>query len=108
MTGEVWCVVMPAVAEALLVGCCLTVWLRLRHLGITGVCRWTLVVVGLDAVAQGMGLWAQLGQPAGLGWLVHTGLCYVVVYVLYRLGELLWRLRQSCACDTSTWPEMTR
>ena len=102
MNCEWWCAVVPGVAEAALVGCCLLVWLRLRQLSVSRVCQWTLVVIGLDAVTQGYTLYLHLGRPAGVSWLLHTSLSYTMVYVLYRLGALLWRLRVACTAGAAT------
>ena len=95
MTCGELCIVVPAAAEGLLLGLCLLVWWRLRGLGVNGVCQWTLVAITVDAITQGWQLWVRAGEPAGLIWLLHTALSYTMVYVLYRLGELLWKLRVS-------------
>jgi hypothetical protein len=111
MNCEWWCAVVPGVTEVVLVGCCLLVWFRLRQLGVSGVCQWALVVIGLDAMAQGHALYLRLGHPAGVTWLLHTALSYTVVYVLYRAGELLWQLRTACtsgAMAEESWVEASR
>ena len=92
--GEL-CVVVPFAAEALLVCLCVLVWLRLRELEVNGVCQWTLAAVGLDTVTQGWQLWLRAGRPAGVAWLLHAALSFTMVYILYRLGELLAHLRLS-------------
>lgn len=86
-------VLVPAGAEALLLAMCLLVWLRLRELKVNGVCQLTLAAIIVDAVVQTWQLGRQCGSPAGVPWLLHAMLSYMMVYVLYRLGEMLWARR---------------
>ncbi len=78
----------PTGAEALLLGLSLGVWRRLRALRPSGVYQLTVGAIIVDAAGQAWQLWQRLGQPAGLSWLVHIAFCYLILYVLYRLGEL--------------------
>jgi hypothetical protein len=96
MSSAWWCVVVPGLTEAALVLCCAMVWVRLRRLGVTGVCRWTLLVVGLDTLAQAHQLWMGVGRPAGVGWMLHTVVSYAVVYALYGLAGFSGRVEQVC------------
>ncbi|MBU0610884.1 MAG: hypothetical protein KKI08_23595 [Armatimonadetes bacterium] len=96
MMGEALVVLVPAAAEGLLVGLSLSVWVRLRRLGIGGVYQLTVGAIVLDAVSQAWQLWARLGRPAGGGWLLHAAVSALTLYVLYRLGHLLARMRQAC------------
>jgi hypothetical protein len=96
MDGEVLLVLVPVGTEGLLVALCLSVWARLRQLGIGGVYQVTVAAIIADAVSQTWQLWLRLGQPAGVAWLLHTALAALMLYVLYRLGHLLARMRQTC------------
>jgi hypothetical protein len=96
MMNEALLVLVPAGAEGLLLGLSLSVWARLRQLGVGGVYQLTVLAVVVDAVSQTWQLWLRLGRPAGVAWLLHVGVCYLMVYVLYRLGHLLARMRQAC------------
>jgi hypothetical protein len=93
MSGNGLLLVVPAATEALLLGSCLLVWLQLRRLGVRGVCQLTLAAVVVDALGQGWQLWQMLGRPAGVIWLVHVSLSYLMVYIVYRLGRLLGQLQ---------------
>jgi hypothetical protein len=64
----------------------------------------TLAAIGLDAASQVWQLGARMGRPAGLLWLLHVIMCYTVLYILHRLGELLARLRER-QCTTGVVPE---
>ena len=88
--------VVPTGAHVLLLVLCLKVWACLRRLAVGGVYQWTLAAIMVDGAAQGGQLCARLGHPAGIVWLVHMMLCAVMLYVLYRLGELLAHVRQVC------------
>ncbi|MEN6641982.1 MAG: hypothetical protein ABFE08_06010 [Armatimonadia bacterium] len=100
-----WMVIVPAAAEGLLLTACLLVWMKLRTLRVSGVCELTLGAITVDAAVQSWQLWLRAGGPAGVAWLLHAMLSYVMVYVLYRLGELLWRLREQKegACAAKRW-----
>jgi len=86
----------PMGAEALLLGLSLCVWRRLRALGLSGVYQLTVGAIIVDAACQAWQLWQRLGQPAGLLWLIHIAFCFLMLYVLYRLGELLARKPRRC------------
>lgn len=105
MVNDEWMVIVPAAAEGLLLTACLLVWVKLRALRINGVCELTLAAITIDAGVQSWQLWLRAGGPAGVAWLLHAMLSYVMVYVLYRLGELLWRLRErkEGACAAERW-----
>ena len=85
--------VVPTAAEGLLICLCLLVWVKLRQLEVNGACQWTLLAITMDGLTQSWQLWLRPGQPAGVVWLLHVGLSYTMVYILYRLGKLLRRLR---------------
>lgn len=91
--GGVLTVLVPAAAEMLLLGLCVGVAMRLRRLRIGGVYQLTLAGIALDGVSQAWQLWLRVGRPAGVAWLLHLVLCYMMPYILLRLGELLARLR---------------
>jgi hypothetical protein len=93
MMGEALIVLVPALAEGLLLALCLMVALRVRRLGGGGVYQLTLAAIGMDAGSQVYQLCARLGHPAGVLWLLHVVMCYTVLYILHRLGELLARMR---------------
>lgn len=87
-------VLVPAAAEVLLLGLCLRVAVRLRRLEVGGVYQLTLAGIAVDGLSQGWQLGLRLGRPAGLAWLLHVALCYMMLYLLLRLGDLLARMRQ--------------
>jgi len=93
--NEAMLMLIPAGAEGLLVGLSLSVWVQLRRLGIGGVYQLTVLAIVVDAASQAWQLWLRLGRPAGLAWLLHVAVCYVMLYVLHRLGHLLARMRQA-------------
>ena len=101
MSSDWLMIAVPATMECLLTGLCLLVWMRLRRLSVNGVCQWTLVVISADAIVQMGHLAMHVGHAAGVVWLLHAALSYTMVYVLYRLGDLLTRLRTHCACVNS-------
>lgn len=86
-------IVVPAMTDVLLLVACLGVWTRLRRLRMGRVGEWTLTAVMVDAAAQVWHLLSHQGNAAGVAWLIHVSLSYMIVYVLYRLGQLLWRLQ---------------
>ena len=96
MTSEALVTVVPAAAEVLLLLLCLEVGARLRRLRIGGVTELTLGALVADGLGQGWQLWLRLGRPAGVAWLAHILVCALMLYVLYRLGELLARMRGMC------------
>jgi hypothetical protein len=96
MGREVLTVLVPAAAEVLLLALCLSVWLRLRRLGLGGVCELTLAALVVDGIGQGWQLWLRLGRPAGVAWLAHLMVCALMLYVVYRLGELPAQVRGLC------------
>jgi hypothetical protein len=99
MTVNGWELAVPALTEMLLLGLCVGVALKLRKLQIGGVCELTLAAVMVDAVAQVWHMAGHVGRPAGAAWLVHVTLSYLMVYILYRLAELLCRVRtEAPAC----------
>jgi hypothetical protein len=95
MGHEALTALVPGAAEALLIGLSLTVWVRLRRLGVGGVYQVTAAAIATDAVSQTWQLWLRLGRPAGVVWLLHTAVCALLLYVLYRLGYLLARRRRA-------------
>lgn len=97
MNSGAWAIVVPAATEALLLATCLWVWARLRQLEVRGVGEWTLAAVIVDAGAQAWHLLSHLGTAAGLAWLIHVSLSFAMVYVLYRLGQLVLRLQDGGA-----------
>ena len=96
MTSELLPVLVPAGSELLLLAMCLMVWTRVRRLGASGIGQWTLVVIVVDGCGQVWHLMEHLGRPAGVTWLIHVSLSYLMVYVLYRLGECLRRVKMNC------------
>lgn len=88
-------IVVPAVTEVFLLMMCLRVWVGLRRLQMRGVSEWVLAAVIVDAGAQVWHLLSHLGMAAGLAWLIHVFLSYAMVYVLYRLGHLVFRLQEA-------------
>ena len=96
MRSELLPVLVPACSELLLLVMCLAVWARVRRLGASRVGQWMLVVIVVDACGQAWHLLEHLGKPAGVTWLVHASLSYLMVYVLCRLGESLWWVRRNC------------
>lgn len=96
MGHEALTALVPGAAEALLVGLGLAVWVRLRQLGVGGVCQVTAAAIVMDAVSQTWQLWLRLGRPAGVVWLLHAAVCALLLYVLYRLGYLLACKRRGC------------
>ena len=87
------CVTMPLLAEVAMLLLCGATWRRLRAIEVNGICEWALAIVALDALAQGWQLWNQPSGPAGLAWLIHGAVSYTMVYVLYRLGDLVHHSR---------------
>jgi hypothetical protein len=108
MRGELLPVLVPACSEVLLLVMCLMAWTRVRRLGARSVGQWTLVAILVDACGQVWHLLEHLGQPAGVTWLAHASLSYLMVYVLYRLAEGVWQARVSCSslpCVAERWME---
>lgn len=96
MTSELLPVLVPACSEVLLLALCLCAWMRIGSLGGGGVGRWTLLVIVADACGQVWHLLEHMGRPAGVTWLVHASVSYLMVYVLYQLGDCLWQVRTGC------------
>ena len=93
MGVNAWALVVPATTETLLLTLCVLVMLKLRRLCVNGVCELTLAAIMVDAVAQVWHMLGHVGRPAGVAWLLHVALSYLMVYVLYRLGDLLCNMR---------------
>lgn len=93
MTVDAWALVVPALTEMLLLGLATVALVKLHRLRLEGVWQLTLAAVMLDAVAQVWHMAGHVGRPVGVSWLVHAALSYLMVYILYRLGDLLCRIR---------------
>lgn len=96
-------IAVPMLTDLLLLTACLGVWRKLRRLGLHGVCEWTLTAMMVDAGAQMWHLLNHLGRAAGLAWLVHVSLSYIMVYVLYQLAQFLWRLHAGELKQVEKW-----
>lgn len=92
MNDAVLTVLVPAGADALLMVVALALAGRLRRLQLNGCYQVIVLTVAMDAGVQTWQLWERAGQAAGVAWLVHAGVSYLAVYVLYRLSELLSRV----------------
>jgi hypothetical protein len=102
MTVDGWALVVPALTEMLLLTLAAVALVRLHRLHIDGVCELTLAAVMVDAMAQVWHMAGHVGRPVGAPWLVHVALSYLMVYILYRLGDLLCRIRAEAPVCSST------
>lgn len=93
MMVDGWALVVPALTEVLLLALAAVALVKLRRLRLEGVWQLTLAAVMVDAVAQVWHMAGHVGRPVGASWLVHVALSYLMVYILYRLGDLLCRIR---------------
>lgn len=96
MRSELLPVLVPACSELLLLGMCALAWTRVRRPQASGIGAWMLGAVVVDGCGQLWHLLEHLGRPAGVSWLVHASLCYLLVYVLYRIGDCLRRVQEDC------------
>lgn len=96
MQGNEALILVPVIAELMLLQASLLVCKRLRELQVNGVSQLALAAIMLDAMVQAWQLWERTGRPAGVVWLLHVSVSYMMVYILYRLGELLGSLCGEC------------
>jgi hypothetical protein len=102
MTVDGWALVVPALTEMLLLTLAGVALVKLHRLRVEGVWELTLAAVMVDAVAQVWHVAGHVGRPVGVSWLVHAALSYLMVYILYRLGDLLCRTRaEAPVCSTT-------